>query len=96
MRRNEVVALVAGASIGMGGGALGAFVAWTAGGVAARRFLDQFGDQDIELRLPVPPGAQYGAEQASQDSAPVTQPPSDQSWPNPKEAVTSAHAPREP
>jgi hypothetical protein len=96
MQRNEVVALVAGASIGMGGGPLGAFVAWAACGAAARHFLDRLGDQDIELRQPAAPGVQYGAEQVNAGSAPVTQPASDRAVRNPAEAVTSAQAPRDP
>ena len=48
--RTDTVALVAGATVGMGGGALGAFLACTAGRVVVDRFLDQFDDQFGDTR----------------------------------------------
>ena len=93
MQRKAMVALVAGASLGVGAGALGAFVAWAAAGAAARRFHDQFGDQDIELEQPAPSATWHSAQQASSGSAPVTSPASAPSLPRPKEAVTAAQAP---
>jgi hypothetical protein len=74
MHRKELVALVTGASVGVGGGALGAFLAWIAGEAVARRFLDQLGDQYIELAQPVLPAARHGAQRASPDSASETPP----------------------
>jgi hypothetical protein len=96
MQRKAMVALVAGASVGVGAGALGAFVAWAAAGAVARRFPDQFSDQDdqdIELEQPAPSATWHGTQQASSGSTPVTSPASDLSLPTPKEAVTSAQAP---
>jgi hypothetical protein len=40
MKRDEMVTLVAGASVGVVGGALGVFLSRIAGGAAARRVLD--------------------------------------------------------
>ena len=54
MQRKEMVALVAGASVGVGRGALGAFLACVAGRAVARSFLDQFGDHYIEPEQPPP------------------------------------------
>jgi hypothetical protein len=51
MQRTDTVALVAGATVGMGGGALGAFLAYTAGQVVVHRFLDQFDDQFDDTRV---------------------------------------------
>jgi hypothetical protein len=93
MQRNEMMALVAGASVGVGGGALGAFLAWTAGGAVARRVLDKFDDQDIELRQPALPAARHGAPQASRNSASGTPAAGAPPLPSVKEAVTSAQAP---
>jgi hypothetical protein len=89
MQWKEKIALVAGATVGVGGGALGAFLTCIAGGAAVRRFLDQFGDQDIELRQPAPPAARHRAQQPSLGSASTAQPTRDQSLPQ-ADAVGSA------
>jgi hypothetical protein len=92
MQRNELVALAAGASVGVGGGALGAFLAWIAGGAVARRVLDPFGDQYIELRQPQLPAARHGAPQPTWISTSEQSPAGVPSLPNAKEAVTSVQA----
>ena len=74
-----MVALVAGATVGIGGGALGAFLVCTAGQVVVHRFLHQFDDQYLDLRPPAPPTARHSAQQASLAGASVTQRASDQS-----------------
>jgi len=95
MQRKAMVALVAGMSVGVGAGVLGAFLAWAAAGAAARRFLGQFDDQDdqgIELPQSALQVAQHTRQQTSPGGAPLMLPASDQSLPNPKEAATSAQA----
>ena len=91
MQRNEMMALVAGASVGLGGGMLGAFLAWTAGGALAHRVLDPFGDQYIELSQPALLAARHGA-QASRNSTSVASLAGLPPLPNAKEAVTSTQA----
>ncbi|HEV2456974.1 MAG TPA: hypothetical protein VGS80_01315 [Ktedonobacterales bacterium] len=92
MQRNEMIALVAGASVGVGGGMLGAFLAWTAGGAVARCVLDPLGDQYIELSPPTLPAARHGAPQASRNSTSMASPAGVPSLPNAREAVTSTQA----
>lgn len=83
MQRKEMVALVAGASVGVGGGALGAFLACMAGQALAHGFLNQFGDHYIDLEQPTPQRVRHSAQQASLGSAPVAPPAtSDLSLPN--------------
>src|SRR5215470_12397761 len=76
MPRKDLVALVAGASVGVAGGALGAILVSTVGGAALSRFVDQFGwgDQYIELRPPAVPTALSDTQKASAGSASLTQP----------------------
>jgi hypothetical protein len=96
MQRKQIVALLAGVSVGVGGGVLGALLAWAAVGAAARRFLEQFDDQDdqdIELEQPALSATRHGTQQASRGIALVTSPASAPSLPTPKEVVTSAQAP---
>jgi hypothetical protein len=96
MQRKAMVALVAGVSVGVGAGVLGAFLAWAAAGAAARRFFAQFGDQDdqhIELEQPALSGTRHCTQQVSSGSTPVMPPASDPSLSDPKEAVISAQAP---
>jgi hypothetical protein len=93
MQRKQMIALVAGVSVGVGGGVLGAFLVWAAAGAVALRLLDQLDDHDIELPQPVLPVAQHAAQQTSLGSVPVTPLASDPSLLNPQEAVTSARAP---
>jgi len=95
MQRKQMVALVAGVSVGVGGGVLGAFLAWEAIGAAGRRLLDQFGDQDdqvIELEQPTLSATQHSTRQMSSGSVPVMLLDSDPSLPEPKEPVISAKA----
>ena len=63
MQRTEGVALVAGATLGLGGGMLGAFVACTLGQVVAYRVLEQFSDQYVDLGPPALPAAQPASDQ---------------------------------
>jgi hypothetical protein len=94
MQRKVVVALVAGGTVGIGGGgALGAFLACTAGRAAARRFLDLFSDQYIDLSQLAPPTVRHSAQQASLSRASVTTSASDQSLPNVGAAPAAAPAP---
>jgi len=74
MHQKELAALVAGASVGVGGGALGAFLVCTAGRVVARGVLDQFGEHYIALEEQSLLRTQHGAQQASADSAPGAPP----------------------
>jgi len=69
MQRTEGIALVAGATLGLGGGVLGAFVACTLGQVMAHRVLEQFSDQYIDLGPPALPAARPARDQ---DLPPVT------------------------
>jgi hypothetical protein len=73
MQRRDIVALVAGATVGMGGGTLGAFLVCTAGRAVARRFLDQLDDQYLDFGKPILATERHGAQQASLGGAPVTQ-----------------------
>jgi hypothetical protein len=57
MQRTEGVALVAGATLGLGGGMLGAFVACTLGQAVAYRVLEQFSGHYIDLGPPALPAA---------------------------------------
>ena len=75
MQRNDMVALVAGAIVGMGGGALGAFLVCTVGRAVVRRFLDPYPD----LGQPAPPMERHGPRRASVGGASVTQLASDHS-----------------
>ncbi len=69
MQRTEGVALVAGATVGLGGGALAAFVACTLGQAVAQRVLDPSAAQSS----PRAPAALLAARPASkQDRSPVT------------------------
>jgi hypothetical protein len=79
MQRTEMVALVAGTTVGIGGGALGAFLVCTAGRVVVHRVLDQFDDQYLDLMQPIPLTARQGAQQASLTGSSVTQRASDRS-----------------
>jgi hypothetical protein len=72
MQRTEAVALVAGATVGLGGGVLGAVVACTLGQAVAYRVLDQFSDKYIDLGPPAPPAARLVSEQDLPHPAPVT------------------------
>jgi hypothetical protein len=106
MQRKDLVALVAGASVGVAGGALGAILASTVGGKPLYRLVDQlgWGDQYIELRPPAGPSALCDTQTASSGSASLTQPasgpppplppPVPMSLPHVKEAVTASQAPR--
>jgi hypothetical protein len=69
MQRTERVALVAGATLGLGGGMLGAFVACTLGQAVAYHVLEQFSDQYIDLGPPALPAARP-AEPASEQDLP--------------------------
>ena len=79
MQRTEGVALVAGATLGLGGGMLGAFVACTLGQAVAYRVLEQFSDQYIDLGPPALPAARPAgpagpAEPASEQDLPHVAP----------------------
>ena len=93
MQRTEGVALVAGATLGLGGGVLGAFVACTLGQAMAHRVLEQFSDQYIDLSQLAPPTVRHSAQQASLSRASVTTSASDQSLPNVGAAPAAAPAP---
>ena len=67
MQRTEGVALVAGATLGLGGGMLGAFVACTLGQAMAYRVLEQFSDPYIGLGPPALPAAQPAGPASEQD-----------------------------
>ncbi len=69
MQRTEGVALVAGATVGLGGGVLGAFVACTLGEAMAHRVLEQFSDKYIDLG---PPALQAAQPARDQDVPPAT------------------------
>jgi hypothetical protein len=73
MQRTEMVALVAGTTVGIGGGALGAFLLCTAGRVVVHRVLDQFDDQYLDLRQPAPLMAGHGAHQGSRTGSALSQ-----------------------
>ena len=79
MQRTDMVALVAGATVGLGGGALGAFLVCTVGREVVHRFLNQVSDQYLDLGQPARATARHGALQASPSGAPVLQEHSDQS-----------------
>ena len=79
MQRTEKVALVAGTTLGLAGGTLGAFLVCTAGQIVVHRFLDQFDDQYLDLRPPAPPTARHSPQQPDLGGASVTQRASDQS-----------------
>jgi hypothetical protein len=72
MQRTEAVALVAGATLGLGGGMLGALVACTLGQAMAYRVLEQVSDQYIDLGPPALPAARPAgpAEPASEQDLP--------------------------
>jgi hypothetical protein len=76
MQRTEGVALVAGATLGLGGGVLGAFVACTLGQAVAYRVLEQCSDQYLDLgppaRLAARPAGLVSDEQDLPHVAPVT------------------------
>ncbi len=67
MQRTEAVALVAGATLGLGGGVLGAVVACTLGQAVAYRVLEQFSGQYIDLGPPAPPAARPAGPASEQD-----------------------------
>jgi hypothetical protein len=73
MHRTDMVALVEGMTVGIGGGTLGAFLICTAGRVVVHRFLDQFNDQYLNFRPPTPPTARHGVQQASQTGSSLLQ-----------------------
>jgi hypothetical protein len=79
LQRTDIVALVAGATVGLGGGTLGAFLVCTAGQVVVHRFLAQFDDQYLDLGQLARPTARHSAQPASRTGASVTQRSSDQS-----------------
>ena len=72
MQRTEAVALVAGATLGLGGGVLGAVVACTLGQAVAYRVLEQFSDQCIDLGPPALPATRPASEQDLPHLSPVT------------------------
>ncbi|MGO8947950.1 MAG: hypothetical protein ACLQUY_09865 [Ktedonobacterales bacterium] len=59
MQRTDMLALAAGATVGVVGGALGAFLVCTAGPVVAGRFLNQLNEQYLDLGQPAPPTARH-------------------------------------
>jgi len=67
MQRIEGVALVAGATLGLGGGILGAFVACTLGQAVAYRVLEQVSGQYIDLGPPALPAARPAGLASEQD-----------------------------
>ena len=69
MQRTEMVALVSGATMGVGAGALGAFLVCTAGRVVARRFMDQFDDHVLDFGEPALPTAWRSAQAGSLNGA---------------------------
>ena len=71
-QRTDTVALVAGATVGMGGGALGEFLVCMAGRVVVHRILDPFDDQYRDFRPPAPRTARHGGQSASLGDASVT------------------------
>jgi hypothetical protein len=77
MHRTDMVALAAGTTVGIGGGALGAFLICTAGQIVVHRFLDQFDDQYFDFRPPALPTARHGVQQARLAGASVSQRASD-------------------
>jgi hypothetical protein len=72
MQRIEGVALVAGATLGLGGGMLGAFVACTLGQAVAYRVLEQFSDQYIDLGPPALLAARPASDQDLPHLPPAT------------------------
>jgi hypothetical protein len=67
MQRTERVALVAGATLGLGGGMLGAFVACTLGQAVAYHVLEQFSGQYIDLGPPALLAARPAGPESEQD-----------------------------
>jgi hypothetical protein len=61
-RMEDRVALVAGAALGMGGGALGAFLVCTAGRAVACRLLNQWEDQYLDLSEPAASAPRHCAQ----------------------------------
>jgi hypothetical protein len=55
MQHNDKVALVAGMTIGLWGGTLGAFLLCTATRAATCRLLNQLDERYLELKLPAAP-----------------------------------------
>jgi len=72
MQRTEGVALIAGATVGLGGGALAAFVACMLGQAVAYRVLEQVSDEYLDLGPPALPAAQPASEQDLPHLPPVT------------------------
>jgi hypothetical protein len=72
MQRTEGVALVAGTTLGLGGGALAAFVACMLGQAMAHRVLKQVTDQYLDLGPPALLAAQPASEQDLPHLPPVT------------------------
>src|SRR5260370_13363784 len=67
MQRTERVALGAGATLGLGGGMLGAFVACTLGQAVAYHVLEQFSDLYIDLGPPAGLAARPAEPVSDQD-----------------------------
>src|SRR5262249_36304389 len=88
MQRRDLVTFVAGVTVGMGGGTLGAFLACAAGRVLAYRYRDHYGY--VDLGQPGSPVALPRVPQATQRSAPGTPPAHDQDLPTAKTAVSGA------
>ena len=78
MQRTEIGALLAGTTLGMGGGALGAFFVCMAGRALAHRLFDESDSLYIELRQAASQARHY-AQQPSPGCALTVQPGSDQS-----------------
>ena len=91
MQRNDMVALVAGTSIGVVGGALGAVLACTAGEATLYHLLDRFsfGDQYVVLRPPAVPTAQRTDLQTSLDGTSLSPPAGALPLPHDVRAVTT-------
>jgi hypothetical protein len=82
MQRTEMIVLVAGVTVGLGGGALGGFLACTACQAVAHRVLDHLDRvQYIDLGPPTLPRA-----------APLAPPASDQNLPKATGVVSGARA----
>lgn len=74
MQRNDMAALVAGMSVGVAGGALGALLACIVGVEAICRLMDRFADQGIELRRPAVPTARSSDSQRRLGDTPASPP----------------------
>lgn len=85
MKRTQVVALVAGVTLGLGGVALGVILARQEGREAARRFIDQYGD----LGQKGSQRAMQLAQQARQVGGQVAKTASEQYLPKAKDALNT-------